>query len=67
MGDRGKHRAQYRRETVKSGSRPEGGSRSIFAYASSSSSTTGQWSLPVISGQMSARFTRGISRWDTMK
>ena len=36
-------------------------------YASASSSTTGQWSLPVISGQMSAFFTRGRSRWDTMK
>ena len=36
-------------------------------YASASSSTTGQWSLPVISGQMSALLTRGISRWDTMK
>jgi len=32
-----------------------------------SSNTTGQWSLPVISGQISAFFTRGISRADTIK
>ena len=34
----------------------------VFFYGSVSSSTTGQWSLPVISGQMSAFFTRGSSR-----
>ena len=39
----------------------------FFFYSSLSSSTTGQWSLPVTSGQMSAFYTRGSRRSDTMK